>query len=37
VSLEERESLAKGKGVFGDEESEGSLTAKTRYWRTEIR
>jgi len=31
VSLGEKESLAKGKDVFCEEESEGSLTAKMSY------
>ena len=31
VSLEGKESLARGKGVFCEEESEGSLTAKAWY------
>jgi len=37
VSLGDKESLAKGKGVFREEESEGSLTAKMKCRRTEIR
>ena len=37
MSLGDKESLAKGKGVFGDGESEGSLTAKMKCRRTEIR